>query len=264
MEQFINNEGEKLLIFKNKVFKRKDAFEFIEKLTMRDNEESIKKELNKCLFNQSALNNIKNNEKAIRDREIYIEQFIINLRNAKKNIKNKEEKEKEKKEEIILSHDEYGPKVAINDQNFPPLNNAELVKKAKKNKYIILDEHYKNNLEKGIKKCFCYGSRHPLVGNCLNCGRVMCLQEGEEYCIECGEKLITQEKYKKNIVYDNDAKTAFNHKEKLLEFQKQFYKKLEIIDDFNDWYEVSNNTWLPLEEREKAREKDIANEEEII
>ena len=263
MEQFINNEGDKLLSFK-KVFKRKDAIEFIEKLTMREDEEIIKKELNKCLFNPTALNAIKKNEKAIRDREIFIEQFIINLRNIKKEMNNKTEKEKEKKEEIILVTDEYGPKVAINDQNFPPLNNAELVKKAKKNKYKLLDEHYKNNLEKGIKKCFCYGSRHPLVGNCLNCGRVMCLQEGEENCIECGTKLINQDKYKKNIVYDNEAKLAFNHKEKLLEFQKQFYEKLEIIDDFNDWYEVSNNTWLPLQKREEARKKDILNDEEII
>ena len=83
MEQFINNEGDKLLSFK-KVFKRKDAIEFIEKLTMREDEEIIKKELNKCLFNPTALNAIKKNEKAIRDREIFIEQFIINLRNIKK------------------------------------------------------------------------------------------------------------------------------------------------------------------------------------
>jgi hypothetical protein len=264
MEQFISNETDKFLIFKSKTFTRKNATEFIEKLTLRDDDESIKKELNKCLLNPSVLKDIKNNEKAIKGRQTFIEQFLINLRNIKKEIKKNEEIEREntkKDDERVIKNGSFGPKIKINDQNFPSLSSVELIQKAKK-KYVILDQHYKNKLEPGIKKCFCYGSRHPLVGNCLNCGRIMCLQEGENNCIDCGEKLVKKENYKKNIVYDNDAKQAFFHKEKLLEFQQQINEKLQIIDDFNDWYEVSNNTWLPLKVREEARKK-VENEDKF-
>ena len=32
--------------------------------------------------------------------------------------------------------------------------------------------------------------------------------------------------------------------------------KLQIVDDFTDWYEVSNNTWLDEKSREEAKKKD--------
>lgn len=69
-----------------------------------------------------------------------------------------------------------------------------------------------------------------------------------------------------NIVNDNIAKNAFGQKEKLLRFQADFYSKLKIVDDFTDWYEVSNNTWLCEADRELAQRKDEQSEitEKII
>lgn len=34
--------------------------------------------------------------------------------------------------------------------------------------------------------CECQASRHKLVGNCLNCGRIVCEQEGSGPCYFCG------------------------------------------------------------------------------
>ena len=64
------------------------------------------------------------------------------------------------------------------------------------------------------------------------------------------------------IINDLNAKNAYNHKEKLLKFQEDFYSKLQIIDEFNDWYELSKNTWLTDNEREKAkRDEEKAKQE---
>ena len=148
------------------------------------------------------------------------------------------------------------PKIKINDEDFPSLASSELVKR-KKN-FVVLDRHYQNRLEPGIKECFCMSTRHPLVGNCLECGRIHCLQEGDKKCISCGAPLILKEEYLKQmeLIKDNNLKNANLHKDKLLQYQKDFYSKLQIIDDFTDWYEVSNNTWLDEKSREEAKIKD--------
>ena len=104
-------------------------------------------------------------------------------------------------------------------------------------------------------------TRHPLVGICLECGRIHCLQEGDKNCINCGAKLISKKEYNSQLAFDLEAKNANNHKDKLLQYQKDFYSKLQIVDDFTDWYEVSNNTWLDEKSREQAKKKD---EESVI
>ena len=150
------------------------------------------------------------------------------------------------------------PKLKMNDEEFPALSSSELVKRTKNKKYEVLDRHYQNRLEPGIKECFCMSTRHPLVGNCLECGRIHCLQEGDKKCISCGAPLVLKDDYKKQLelMKDNNLKNANLHKDKLLKFQKDFYSKLQIIDDFTDWYEVSNNTWLDEQSREEAKKKD--------
>ena len=190
-------------------------------------------------------------EDAIKEREEFIEKFLKEL----KELKDKKKKEEEKKSKSNKIGD-WMPKIRINDEEFPTLSNSELVKR-KKN-FVVLDRHYQNRLEPGIKECFCMSTRHPLVGNCLECGRIHCLQEGDKKCISCGAPLILKEEYLKQmeLIKDNNLKNANLHKDKLLQYQKDFYSKLQIIDDFTDWYEVSNNTWLDEKSREEAKKKD--------
>lgn len=40
-------------------------------------------------------------------------------------------------------------------------------------------------------KCNCMAQKHELINNCLNCGKVVCAQEGEGNCLYCG-KLVTR------------------------------------------------------------------------
>ena len=241
MEEFINKNTEIIFEYKKTSLKHSNVYEFVSKLPLREKEDEIRNELEKCLLTDKV-----KDEKQRQERKKYILTFLSELKKLKND-------EKEKTLEQMLM-----PK--INDENFPPLHSAELVEKTRKNKqFKVLDKHYKNKLEKGTFDCFCYGERHPLVGICLNCGRIHCLQEGDKICICCGKKLLNNNEYLNNIVHDFNAKNAYYHKEKLLKFQENFYSKLQIIDDYNDWYEISNNTWLGDKERNEAREKDEEN-----
>ena len=253
MEEFINKYTEIIFEYKKTTLKHSSVYEFVSKLPLREKEDEILHELEKCLLSNSI-----EEEKKIKERKKVISNFLSELKQLKNKEKEKENKKEEKQKEKTLEQMLLMPK--INDENFPPLQSAELVEKARKNKqFKILDKHYKNKLEKGTFDCFCYGERHPLVGICLNCGRIHCLQEGDKICIVCGKKLLNNNEYLNSIVQDYNAKSAYNHKEKLLKFQENFYSKLQIIDDYNDWYEISNNTWLGDKERNEAREKDEEN-----
>lgn len=43
----------------------------------------------------------------------------------------------------------------------------------------------------GRHKCNCQASKHGLINNCLNCGRIVCKQEGSGPCVVCGELVRT-------------------------------------------------------------------------
>ena len=255
MEDFIRRYSEKLLKYKRGIFQPKTAREFIDK-QFKKSEEECKSELNKCLFPKNSI--LRKNE--IKERQEFISLFLNEIKEIKTQKKKEEEKKAQEKQKNTNKknkvNQEWMPKMKIDDENFPTLANSELVKR-KKN-FVVLDQHYQHRLEPGIKECFCMSTRHPLVGNCLECGRIHCLQEGDKKCISCGAPLILKEEYIKQmeLLKDINLKNANLHKDKLLKFQKDFYSKLQIIDDFSDWYEVSNNTWLDERSREEAKKKD--------
>lgn len=60
----------------------------------------------------------------------------------------------------------------------------------KKPKYVNLysDEGREKIVEKlpGRHKCDCQTMKHKLVNNCINCGRIVCSQEGSGPCYFCG------------------------------------------------------------------------------
>ena len=248
MEDFIQKFSEKLLKYKKGIFTQKTARDFVEKQLKKSTEDEVYKELYKCIFP------VKSDfpEHIKKEREEFISLFLKEIKLKKKN---REEKVVNKKNKM---NQDWMPKLKINDEEFPALSSSELVKRTKGKKFEVLDRHYQNRLEPGIKECFCMSTRHPLVGNCLECGRIHCLQEGDKKCISCGAPLVLKDDYKKQLelMKDNNLKNANLHKDKLLKFQKDFYSKLQIIDDFTDWYEVSNNTWLDEKSREEAKKKD--------
>jgi len=50
-----------------------------------------------------------------------------------------------------------------------------------------------SRIVKGRHACGCQARKHPLVRNCLNCGRIVCLQEGSGSCFTCGKLVCTRE-----------------------------------------------------------------------
>ena len=47
---------------------------------------------------------------------------------------------------------------------------------------------------------------------------------------------------------------ALHHRDKLIEFDVNAAKRLGVLDERSDWYELSNNTWLNKEQRKHAEQ----------
>jgi hypothetical protein len=271
LEDFIRPYAEKLQIFKKNVFTLKHALEFLQKLCERNDIDKMESELTKCLLNSSA--NRENEE-----RRNFLTNFVENFKkfSAENSLGGPKIQENEKIDLNNLNpslikidkEEAWGVKkggkdnftiqkkfkIKNKEEEFPTLENWELV--SRKKQFEILDHHYMNKIEKGNKICFCMSSKHPLVGNCLECGRIQCLQEGDSECIVCGASLVKKDEHLKQCSVDKEMKKAYMHKEKLLKFQAEFYSKMQIIDDFSDWYEISNNTWISKDNRQLAKKKD--------
>lgn len=102
------------------------------------------------------------------------------------------------------------------------------------------------------------GQKHELINNCLNCGKVVCAQEGEGNCLYCG-KLVTRpdgtfiddsEQYFPSLSKEERAKVtveqsrAIQHKNKLVERDHSENQVQNIFDDQVDYYDISENKWL--------------------
>jgi hypothetical protein len=95
--------------------------------------------------------------------------------------------------------------------------------------------------------------KHELINNCLNCGKIVCAQEGEGNCLYCGNKVT-----RPDGLYIDDTLTLFptlspeqhqainaersraiQHKNKLVERDKSLTNQQNIYDDQVDYYEIS-------------------------
>ena len=124
--------------------------------------------------------------------------------------------------------------------------------KKPKTKSILSDE-----LER--KSCDCEATTHPLVNNCLNCGKIVCLSEGPGPCFFCGEMVHYSDEIAPNLSKEFEEKFNLNPpqsqkslelRDKLLEFDKNSISRTSVIDDESDYYQSTNN-WMTKEEREK-------------
>jgi hypothetical protein len=70
--------------------------------------------------------------------------------------------------------------------------------------------------------CECLASRHKLINNCLECGRVVCVQEGSGPCMFCGSMVCTAEEAE--ILQRNSRKS-----EKLREKLEDHSKPAEVV-----------------------------------
>ncbi|KAG5683525.1 hypothetical protein PVAND_012799 [Polypedilum vanderplanki] len=118
---------------------------------------------------------------------------------------------------------------------------------------------------KGRVKCDCQASKHKLINNCLQCGRIVCEQEGSGACLFCGNFVCSEEELKlinsqtkkgdnlkKSLMNSKGLTDALAHRDRLLEYDKQSERRTTVIDDESDYFK-SNSVWLSDEERLKLK-----------
>ncbi len=127
----------------------------------------------------------------------------------------------------------------------PPEKNIEKNNKARKSAPKLPAKG------KAKYNCGCFGTKHKALANCLHCGRIICQKEGFGYCPFCGF-LITQSS---NEVDKKKMDSATLHKERLLQFDREFTKRTVIYDAQSDYYH-HNSSWLNETERAEQLQKE--------
>ncbi|XP_057322102.1 activating signal cointegrator 1 isoform X1 [Microplitis mediator] len=142
----------------------------------------------------------------------------------------------------------------------------------KKSKFVsIFSDDGKDKFTIMLKnrhKCDCEAKSHSLINNCLNCGRIVCAQEGSGPCFYCNELVCTPDQqsilamqtkqsdhlYNKlmdqKIAKDQmQQQAALQQRDKLVEFDRNSVKRTQVIDDQSDYYQSSDSVWLSNKER---------------
>jgi hypothetical protein len=84
---------------------------------------------------------------------------------------------------------------------------------------------------------FLLARRHALLGNCLNCGKVVCKQEGEGPCLFCSIDSVSyarqpEDYTEEELLANPDLIQALQHKDKLLEYDQQSAKRTAVYGLF--------------------------------
>lgn len=121
----------------------------------------------------------------------------------------------------------------------------------------------------GRKICYCQATIHKLISNCISCGKVVCEQEGEGPCLFCGAWVDREQMYEVDEEDYAFYETALEHRDRLIDFDVNAQKRLGVLDERSDWYELANNTWLNKDQRtfanqqleiQKKKEDEIADQ----
>uniref|UniRef100_A0A3B4B1T5 Activating signal cointegrator 1 n=1 Tax=Periophthalmus magnuspinnatus TaxID=409849 RepID=A0A3B4B1T5_9GOBI len=192
------------------------------------------------------------------------------------------------KEVLSISQAEPEPEAVKTPIDQARVNMGSLSSSKKKNKFVNL--YAKEGQDKlavllpGRHACECLAQKHKLINNCISCGRIVCEQEGSGPCLFCGSLVCTKEeqeilqrdsnksqKLRKKLMGDDgerdylphqEAKMkaglekAVQHKDKLLEFDRNSVKRTQVLDDESDYFATDSNQWLSPGEREKLRRRE--------
>ncbi|KAJ8718082.1 hypothetical protein PYW07_006012 [Mythimna separata] len=143
-------------------------------------------------------------------------------------------------------------------------------KSKKKTKYVNLYSQEGKNAQvvmlKGRHHCDCQASKHELVNNCIQCGRVVCKQEGSGPCLFCGNLVCTPEEQRElNTKTKGAAKlmetlmersrpkgweAAVSHRNRLLEYDRTSERRTRVTDDDSDYFSAGS-VWLNATEKDK-------------
>ncbi|XP_047218309.1 activating signal cointegrator 1 isoform X2 [Girardinichthys multiradiatus] len=200
--------------------------------------------------------------------------------------KKSKRKGRNKQEVMTLSRTEPEPEPVKTPMDLMRAQeNSSFSSTKKKTKFVSL--YAKEGQDKlavllpGRNACECLGQKHALINNCISCGRIVCEQEGSGPCLFCGSLVCTKEeqeilqrdsnksqKLRKKLMGDvgerellphQEAKMkaglekAVQHKDKLLEYDRNSVRRTQVLDDESDYFAAESNQWLSPNEREKLR-----------
>ncbi|CAB3242411.1 unnamed protein product [Arctia plantaginis] len=151
-----------------------------------------------------------------------------------------------------------------------PQTEATESKSKKKTKFVNLYSQEGKNAQvvliKGRHRCDCQAAKHELINNCLQCGRIVCTQEGSGPCLFCGNLVCTPEEQREiNAKTKSGAKlmeslmersrpkgseAAILHRNKLLEYDRTSERRTRVTDDDSDYFNAGS-VWLNATEKEK-------------
>ena len=93
---------------------------------------------------------------------------------------------------------------------------------------------------------------HKLVNNCFSCGKIVCEQEGEGPCLFCGTWVDREVAQDLDPELEDHYEIALNHRDKLIDFDMNAARRLGVLDERSDWYDLASNTWLNKDQRKFA------------
>ena len=112
------------------------------------------------------------------------------------------------------------------------------------------------------RACNCLASEHALLGNCLNCGKIVCKMEDYGPCLFCKEPVDGRMFWNGfDDVITNDSLTAIEQKNRLIQYDREGAQRTRVFDDSTDWFAEASDVWKSAEERAIAQK--LGNEYEL-
>lgn len=109
------------------------------------------------------------------------------------------------------------------------------------------------------EKCSCLAktelSGHPLIGNCVSCGRIVCGAEDYGDCLTCGASKETIHWIDLGSFASVEAASAVEHKDRLVQYDREGTRRTQIYDDSTDWFAEGSDIWKGKADREEALRK---------
>ena len=106
--------------------------------------------------------------------------------------------------------------------------------------------------------CGCFGTTHKALNNCLHCGRISCEREGYDYCPFCSYMVYEHRSTATTQINSDTATTAnteaWEQKERLLQYDREFAQRTIILDDQADYYNRTTSNWLNEHEQQEAQQ----------
>jgi hypothetical protein len=116
------------------------------------------------------------------------------------------------------------------------------------------------------EKCFCLAKTelggHELIGNCMHCGRIICDAEDYGDCLTCGCSKERIHWLDLDRPSTQSASRAIEHKDRLVQYDREGTRRTKIYDDSTDWFAESSDIWKGRAERDEALRKAREFEEE--